>query len=313
MSSLSIKRIIGLSACCLLASLWACDGFTFSFTFVTPQTAEAVATQTAAMPGGAKLVVNNEVGSTRVTIDPGATQMTAVITRIAVAEDQTEADELLTKIIVTITETADQITIDAPKPAEATGVDTDFSFELVDDELNITGIVNSRRVAVVNLRITIPPTHQVEVTNYNGAIRTVDLDAAAVLTSHNGRIHTIDTTAALSLETYDGSIKVEGHRGSLDAETHNGKLDIELRTLAAGEHVIGQTHNGRVELDLPSDLDAELSAQTDSGPIEFENGDWDDVSDVSWSSWHGLTATLNNGGPTIDVSTHNGRVEIDSY
>ncbi|MFH1418318.1 MAG: DUF4097 family beta strand repeat-containing protein [Planctomycetota bacterium] len=313
MSSPSIKRIIGLSACCLLTTLWACDSFTFTFSFVTPKTAEAAATETVAIPGGARLVVNNEIGSTRVTVDPGATQLTVEITRIALAEDQAEADDLLTKIIVTITEAADQITIDAPKPAEATGVDTDFSFELVDDELNITGIVNSRRVAVVNLRITIPPAHQVEVTNYNGAIRAVDLDAASVLTSHNGRIHTIDATAALSLETYNGGIEVEGQRGSLDAETHNGGLEIEVRTLAAGQHVIGRTHNGRVELNLPSDIDAELSAETDNGPIEFENGDWDNVSNVSWTSWHELAATLNDGGPSIDVSTNNGRVEIDSY
>ena len=313
MSSPSIKRIIGLSACCLLTALWACDSFTFTFSFVTPKRAEAAATQTVAIPGGARLVVNNEIGSTRVTVDPDATQLTVEITRIALAEDQAVADDLLTKIIVTITEAADQIRIDAPKPAEATGLDTDFSFTLVDDELNITGIVNSRRVAVVNLRITIPPGHQVEVTNYNGAIRAVDLDAASVLTSHNGRIHTIDATAALSLETHNGSIEVEGQRGSLDAETHNGGLEIEVRTLAAGQHVIAQTHNGRVELDLPRDIDAELSAQTDDGPIEFENSDWDSVSNVSWTSWHGLTATLNGGGPPIDVSTNDGPVEIDSY
>ncbi len=306
-------RILALCLCCALAGGSICDSFTISFTFVTPERVEATDTQTVAMPDGAKLVVNNENGSTRVTVDPDATQATIEITRVALGDDEQQAADLLNDIVVTVTEpTADNnvLRVDAPKPDSATGTTGDLDFDLVDDELSITGIVNSRRVAIVTLRITIPAGHAVDVTNHNGAIRAVDLDTPSTLTSHNGSIRTIDATTDVTIDTNNGSVHAEGHRGSLDAETHNGSLHVEIRTLGAGQRVDLLTHNGRVNLDLPADIDADLSAETDNGTVEFDESDFDNYL-ITIRELRRIAVTLNNGGPVIDVETHNGRVDID--
>jgi hypothetical protein len=289
-----------------------CD-FTISLSFVTPEKAESTETLTAAMPDGAKIVVNNRNGSTRVTVDPNATEATLEITRIAFGADQEEADALLENIVVTVTPpTAEDNTlrVEAPRPDVASENDGDFQATLIDDELHITGIMNTRRVAIVKLRITIPAGHAVEVTNYNGAVRAVDLDTASTLTSRNGSIRTIDATANLTIETNNGAIEVEGHRGSLDVETHNGRLEIEVRSLAADQQIRAETKNGMIRLELPSDIDAELSAETNNGLIVFREREFDGVTNLEMER-RTLTATLNGGGPTIDVETHNGMIDID--
>jgi hypothetical protein len=291
----------------------SCESLNINIRFVRPERAEDTSTQTAAMPAGAKLVVNNDNGSTRVTVDPSAAEASITIKRVALGSDQAEADALLAEIVVTVTApTAENnvLQIDAPKPAGATGGTSDLDFTLVDDELSITGILGAKRVAIVELRIVIPPGHEVEVNNTNGAVRAVDLDAAGRLTSTNGSIRAIDAAAALTIATTNGGINVEGHRGSLDASTDNGSIDIEVRTLAADQHVDGHADNGRINLDLPSDIGAALTAETDNGFVSFREHDFD-AATVAVRTFRHVVATLNAGGPTIDVRTDNGEIRID--
>jgi hypothetical protein len=295
-----------------LGLVCACDGFNINISFVTPKTAEATETQTAALPAGAKLVVNNDNGSTRVTVDPAATQATMEITRIAKAEDQAVADDLLTKIVVTVTQpTADSNTlrIDAPRPADASDNEGDFDFTLTDDTLNITGVMPTRRVAVVKLVITLPPAFGVEATHKNGIIRVSRLDTASTLTMTNGSVRVLEATGAITVRNTNGDVDVRDHQGSLDARTDNGTLAIEVQTLAAGQQILGRTGNGHVSLDVLRDLNAQLGATADNGMVSFFASDFDLVSDLTQRR-HSLTATLNSGGPTIDLAIDNGMVGI---
>ncbi len=313
MNSTNRKGVVVVAACVGLAIIWACDGFTFSFTFSVPKSAEATATQYLAMPAGAGLVVNNENGSTRVTVDASISQAEIEITRIALADTEAEADDLLEKIVVQVTAPTggdNNLRISAPKPEEATGHDADWQFELVDDELNITGVLNSRLVAIVRLRIKIPPNHAVDVTSQNGAIRAVNLDTASSLTTGNGSVRVRNASTNVTVRADNGAINVEDHRGTLDAQTDNGSLDVNVDALAAGQQVIARTQNGNIEALLPSDIDAELTAETENGFVDFDRDDFDDVpaSDIRTRR---VTATLNGGGPTIDLDTGNGWIEID--
>ncbi|MBN2561284.1 MAG: hypothetical protein JXQ75_10180 [Phycisphaerae bacterium] len=331
MRTASVYRILALGLCCAFASASTCESFTLSLTFAVPERAEDTDSETAAMPDGAKLVVSNENGSTRVTVDPDATEATIEITRIALGDGQEEADALLADIVVTVTAPTTEdntLYVDAPKPASATGTTGDLDFTLVDDELSITGIVNSRRVALVRLRITIPSGHAVEVMNDNGAIRAVSLDTDSKLEARNGSVRAMGATANLDIGTHNGQIVVEDnigsvnivshngqviiedHSGSIDAETRNGQLSIEVRALGAGQEILGRTHNGVVKLELPPDLSADLRAETENGIVAFDEEDFDNVTTTTHTV-RKLVATLNDGGPTIDVATNNGLIRID--
>lgn len=309
------KWTVTLCLCAVATSLWACEGFSLNITFVTPKRATTSETRNAAMPADAGLVVNNENGSTHIIVDPAATQAQIEITRIALAEDQAGADELLTKIVVTVTPpTAEDNTlrIDAPRPPEATGSGNDFDFELSEDVLVITGVLSTKAVAIVELRITLPPAHAVSATQTKGFLRAAGLDRASALTATNGSIRVLDAIAAVTAQTDNGFIHTRNHAASLDARARNGSLEIDVQALAADQQIVGRTQNGHIELDVPHDIDARLSAVTENGIIGFDDIDFDHIADLTHTSTT-VTATLNDGGPTINLRTENGLIDIDGH
>lgn len=267
------------------------------------------------MPDGARLIVNNEVGGTRVEVDPTATMATVVIHRTAVADTQEEADDLLTKIVVTVTAPTPEdntLRIDAPMPDEATGTQGQFHFDTSNGEFQITGLTSEVSVAHVNLRITLPPGHQVEVTHQLGTIRAIGLDADSSLHTTTGAIRSQLGTAAITAETVTGAILIESHEGSLDLTTETGAVNIELTGLGIDDNVFAHLTVGAINLNLPERLDAELTATTELGEVDFDDDDFDDVSNVSETN-DSVRATLNGGGPEIDVRTGLGDIEIDGF
>ncbi len=332
MNASSLCRRLAVLLFAVTPLLCSCDGtFTFTFQFITPERATSSETQNAAMPAGAALIVDNDNGSTRVTVDPNAVEARIEIRRTALAETQAEADALLAEIVVTV-ELPDagnpNLRITARKPDAATGNASEFDFDVQGDEFIVTGIIKAGKVATVRLEITIPGGHAVQITQKNGAIRTTGLDTDSSLTTDNGSIKATGTTADLTATSDNGSVRLEGtvgavsvtsdnggvhiedHRGSVDAILDNGRLELEILALAAGEHVTARTDNGRIEIELLRDINAELRAVTSNGLVEFRLQDFDAVSNATATS-RDVTATLNNGGPQIDVRTDNGRIEIE--
>jgi len=282
---------------------------------ILPNSATASDTQEIAMPDGARLVVNNEIGGTRVEVDPTATMATVVIHRTAVADTQEEADELLTKIVVTVTAPTagdNTLRIDAPTPDEATGTQGQFQFNTANGEFQITGLTSSVSVAHVNLRITLPPGHEVEVTHKVGTIRAIGLDAESTLMTTTGAIRSQLGKAAIIAETTTGAISIESHDGSLNLRTQTGAVSIELTGLGADEEVFARLTVGSISLDLPEQIDADLTAITELGEVDFDNDDFAQVSNLTETN-DSVEATLNDGGPTIDVRTGLGDIDIDGF
>jgi len=309
-------RVARISLGTLLAAvavLGACDGFTISITFVEPKRAQSSETQNVALPDGAGVIVNNDNGSTRVTVDPNATQAAIEIIRIALAQTQEEADALLAQIVVTVqTPDADNpdLRITATRPEGTTGSTSEFEFELEDDELNITGIRSNRKVAIVRLRISLPPGHAVQVSQTNGPIRVAGLDRNSSLTTTNGSIKSITCNADLTLQTTNGAIDVEEHDGSLIATAQNGALDLDVADLAANQMIDAQTQNGSLRLRLPANVDANLTADTSNGRVRLRAEDFNSVSDASISP-RSVRAKLNDGGAMVDLDTTNGNITIE--
>ena len=75
--------------------------------------------------------------------------------------------------------------------------------------------------------------------------------------------------------------------------------------------MIVRTDNGRIEAHLPPDIDAELTATTQNGLVNFDIRDFDLVQNAS-ATLRRVTATLNDGGPPIELEVDNGRIDIDA-
>ena len=67
--------------------------------------------------------------------------------------------------------------------------------------------------------------------------------------------------------------------------------------------------NGQITLTLPGGIDADLTAAAQDGTISFSKSDFDTVPDVT-QTLKSVTATLNSGGPTIDLQAQNGAITI---
>jgi hypothetical protein len=290
----------------------ACDSVDLGFLFVTPASSQATKTQTVTLSYGAKVVVNNNNGSTQIKVDSTATRVTIRITRIAFAQDETTADTLLDNIVVTINEPGSSngaLTIDAPTPAGATDDLNNFSEDLSDDEMDVTGILLAQQVAVVKLVITLPPGFDVEVTQKNGVVRATGLDAAGELTVENGTVKVLEATGDVTVRLTDGQIEVTDHEGSLDAAVENGAIEIGATSLGASETIKAAVTNGQITLGAPADIEADLVAEAEEGTVVFSQGDFDTVASLT-QTLQSVTAVLNGGGPSIDLRARNGLIDI---
>ena len=309
-----VFRLIGL---CVLGSLMgsSCDTFSFTFTFVTPETKESTETQTIALAAGAAVQVSNDLGSTRITVDPAATQATIEITKTALADTEEEAQALLGRMTVTVTApTAENNTlvISAVRPADATEDQSQFESTITDDEISIVAIVGSARVAQYRLRITLPPGHPVSASQGSGPVRTLGLDAPSTLSADAGSVHSIAARTNLTVSTGAGSIEIESHQGSLDVATDAGSVDLEVSFLTPDQHIIARVQIGSIDLLLPGEIDANLQALAPEGFISFAADDFDQAN-VTRDTRVLVEAILGSGGATIDLETDFGSIDIESF
>jgi len=306
-----------IALCICAIGIWgpSCADFTFSITFVTPDEAESTETQTATLLEGTTVQISNDIGSTRVTVDPNATQASIEIIRTALASTQADADALLAKMTVTITEPTQEnnvLTINAVRPPEATDDESQFQSTISEDEINIVAIVGDAQVVNYRLRITLPSGYSVDVTQDVGQIRAVGLDAASTLTALTGSVRSIAGEADLTVSTQAGNVNIESHEGSLDVDVDAGSADIEIVSLNTDDVVEVDVDTGGIDMVLPMDINAGLRALVDLGRVSFSAGDFSSTSGVTDTRTF-VEATLGSGGATIDLFTDVGNIDIDSF
>lgn len=137
---------------------------------------------------------------------------------------------------------------------------------------------------------------------------------------------TVPHTATLrKIETVSGSITLANIGGSVTAKTVNGDIDAHgLRDEAAFTNVNGsitatfdvilprqdisaETVNGSIEIRIPDQAGARISASTVNGSITNDFGL--PVSSEKWAG-HELEGTIGDGAARIRLSTVNGGIKI---
>jgi hypothetical protein len=305
---IGIVSCLGLCACGLLSMASSC-----TITVRTPASAISTDTQTAAMPAGASLVVSNELGTTRVTVDPAATEATMQISRIAYAASEADAEDLLAdmQVVVTAPTAGDnRLVIIAAAPPQATDDQTDFDMSVTGDDVVISAVFGNARVAKYRLTITLPPGHAVEATQTAGLLRATGLDTASTLSSEAATVRCIAATAAMTIDSKAGSVFVTEHAGSLNVDSDASSVSVGVASLAADESLTVHVDAGSISMDLPAGVDADLEAAATVGLVSFDKNDFTDVTiDVQTMSY--VRVQLNDGGPIIDLSTTAGGISIN--
>ena len=122
----------------------------------------------------------------------------------------------------------------------------------------------------------------------------------------NGSLDVSGVTGEVVAECINGRLTANGLGGRAQLSTINSRLNAQFDHLTAAPIELSSV-NGRVELTLPSDAKAEVTATTVHGGIENDFGFR--VIDHRWVG-HDMAGQLGIGGTRIRLNNVNGGVEI---
>ena len=140
----------------------------------------------------------------------------------------------------------------------------------------------------VSFTVSVPEGVKFRGSSVNGEVSAENLTADVVVSTVNGDVR-ISTSGLARATTVNGSIKA-----ALGRADWSGDLDFN-------------TVNGGIELDLPSDLSATVSAQTVNGSIHT---DFPLTVKGKFSSKK-LSGTIGDGGRDLDLQTVNGSIVLN--
>jgi hypothetical protein len=133
----------------------------------------------------------------------------------------------------------------------------------------------------------------------------VPADAQADISVTNGPLKADGLNGRLKATAVNGNVDLTNMSGAIDGVTANGSLVVELTRVAADVRL--ELTNGRLSLDLPRASKAQLSARVVNGALEVSGLP---IQEATGRRIRSLEATLNGGGPSIDLRATNGRLSI---
>jgi hypothetical protein len=145
----------------------------------------------------------------------------------------------------------------------------------------------------------------VTATSGSGNVRAHGVHGPAVLDSGSGDIELDEQGMGdVHAKTGSGNIRVHGLDGAFNARTGSGDIEADGRLNGAATLSSG---SGSVRLHLNPDAHFNVEAATGSGDIHVRYPGAPTQDD---DSRHHLTAAINGGGPTLEVHTGSGDIEI---
>lgn len=146
---------------------------------------------------------------------------------------------------------------------------------------------------------------QINVQKHVDYIVKVPRTAQVRIETTNGDIEVTGLAGAFRAEATNGRIRGTGLENRAEVETTNGQVSLAFTKLDAGG-VSCTTTNGAVEVMLPLDAKANVTADVTNGEIETGGLEF---TVVKHTRRH-LEATVGGGGPQVRVETTNGSVSV---
>jgi hypothetical protein len=247
-------------------------------------------------PVGGVLRLSNSNGSTCVSGEAREDISVRAI-KIARAESEEGAEELLDQISIACTDADGAIELEAHIP----------------QKWNRRGLVNlevrlprdlSVEISAVNGRIFIEGMRGlVRARSSNGSAIVRDVVGDIDVSTSNAKVSCSHTCGRLVARSRDGKIELEDHRGSVDASTSNGLIRASLSEVGKGGVTLA-TSNGRIVLDLPDQVDAEIDLRVDNGTIRNDLP----LCRCTRESNGRVLGRLGAGGALIKLRTSNGSI-----
>ncbi len=134
--------------------------------------------------------------------------------------------------------------------------------------------------------------------------RTTRLDEIELV---NGSLGVRGVAGDLHASLVNGDLKATELSGDVELETVNGSLEVSLARLEANQTVRLDSVNGSVDLILPGNIDADVSAETVHGRIK---NDFDLEVERGRYVGSSMRGVLGRGGARIELENVNGSISL---
>ena len=126
--------------------------------------------------------------------------------------------------------------------------------------------------------------------------------------SVNGQIHISGVGGDIKASNVNGQTRVADAAGGLKLDTTNGRIAAEFVRLAAGQDASFNSVNGRIEVTLPPDADATVSAGTLNGGITSDFPAL--AAKKEFPVGHSLNGVLGGGAARVHAEAVNGTIHF---
>lgn len=134
----------------------------------------------------------------------------------------------------------------------------------------------------------------------------VPAGAEVKLETVNGGIDIRNVRGRAQIETTNGGIRARGLSGPVKVSTVNGGIDVDVDSVAAAGIEVDCT-NGGIRVSLPKSAKATVNARIVNGGIHVSDLP---VETSGETSRRRLDATLNGGGPRVQIEGTNGGITL---
>jgi len=124
----------------------------------------------------------------------------------------------------------------------------------------------------------------------------------------NSVIKIANIESNITAQSTNGSIELRNIKGGATVQTVNGSIDAAFDDIDDDDPLKFSTVNGNVKLQIPSDLEATLNAQTNSGTITLD--DSFGISVEKKFVGQEAKGNIGDGGKALTVKTTNGSISI---
>lgn len=188
--------------------------------------------------------------------------------------------------------------------------------------------LGSFRSPSVSLTVTAPRRMRLEARTGDGSIAADDLTGTIQVNTGDGSIRIRRVEGALTAHTGDGSIDVDEVTGRLEASSGDGSITVNGRLEAVDVHSGDgsvrvsaddgstvkndwsiTTGDGSIAVQLPTNIDAELDAESNDGRVRA-NG-FTGLATSQGDDRGSVRGRLGNGGRTLRLRSGDGSISID--
>jgi tRNA A-37 threonylcarbamoyl transferase component Bud32 len=127
--------------------------------------------------------------------------------------------------------------------------------------------------------------------------------------SVNGRVTIAGISGSIKAATVNGATEVHDAQGDLDISTVNGRVSADLAVLGAGQDMNFTAVNGKIDVTLPTNSDATVSASSVNGSM---NSDFPELTVTKdFPVGRHMNGVLGKGGAMVKATVVNGSIHFN--